>query len=72
MRVEIKQLKANPYRNIAAYPIKRTKVDALKASILQTSFWENVVMRKQDGQFQIAYGQSKASSLPRPIWKDSM
>jgi len=59
MEVKIKDLKPNPYRDLENYPINREKVEALKASILQTGFWDNILARKSNGDIQIAYGHHR-------------
>ena len=43
--VKLQQIVANPYRDMAKYPISRTKVEALKESMKQTGFWENIIGR---------------------------
>jgi hypothetical protein len=63
MKVKIKDLYPNPYRDMDNYPINRVKVDSLKASIKQTGFWDNIVAREKDGQIQIAYGHHRLTAL---------
>jgi hypothetical protein len=63
MKVQIKDLYPNPYRDMDNYPINRVKVDALKSSIKQTGFWDNIVARQKDGKIQIAYGHHRLTAL---------
>ena len=50
MKVTLQQLRPNPYRDLARYPIHREKIEALKSSIRSTGFWDNIVIRKaKDG-----------------------
>jgi len=49
MKVEIKKVNPNPYRDIKKYPINREKVDALKESIKRAGFWDNIVGRVKNG-----------------------
>lgn len=63
MKIQIKDLYPNPYRDMDNYPINREKVDALKASIKQTGFWDNIVARNKDGKIQIAYGHHRLTAL---------
>jgi len=63
MKVQVKDLKPNPYRNMDKYPVDRMKVDALKASISETTFWDNIVARQQNGSYQIAYGHHRLIAL---------
>ena len=47
MKVELKDIKPNPYRYInKGYPIDKAKVEKLRASIKRTGFWDNLVARK--------------------------
>lgn len=63
MKVKIKDLYPNPYRDMDNYPINRDKVETLKASIKQTGFWDNIVARNMDGKIQIAYGHHRLTAL---------
>jgi chemotaxis protein histidine kinase CheA len=48
------------------YPIRREKVEALKASIDSTTFWSNIVARPRPGhpgEFEIAYGHHRLVAL---------
>ena len=63
MKVQIKDLYPNPYRDMDNYPINREKVETLKASIKQTGFWDNIVARNMDGKIQIAYGHHRLTAL---------
>ena len=63
MKVQIKDLHPNPYRDMDNYPINREKVETLKASIKQTGFWDNIVARNKDGKIQIAYGHHRLTAL---------
>ena len=63
MKVKIKDLYPNPYRDMDNYPINRDKVETLKASIKQTGFWDNIVARDMDGKIQIAYGHHRLTAL---------
>ena len=66
MKIKVKDLEPNPFRNIASYPIDRSKVDALKTSIKETTFWDNILVRshpKMEGKYQIAYGHHRHIAL---------
>jgi ParB-like chromosome segregation protein Spo0J len=63
MKVQVKQLEPNPFRNIGKYPIDREKVEALKASINETEFWDNILARKVGNKYQIAYGHHRLIAL---------
>lgn len=59
MKIKVCKLKPNPYRNMAKYPIDREKIEALKTSIQETSFWDNIIARKKNGHYEIAYGHHR-------------
>jgi DNA repair photolyase len=65
MKIKIKDLNPNPYRNIKSYPVEEEKVKALMASIEQTGFWDNILARQVDGEIQIAYGHHRLEALKR-------
>ncbi len=63
MKVKVKNIKANPYRNINHYPLNKDKIMVLTKSIEKTGFWDNLVGRKVDGEIQIAYGHHRIEAL---------
>lgn len=67
MKVQIKDLQPNPYRNMAHYPIDEAKVGALVASIKQTGFWDNILARKEGAKVQIAYGHHRLAALRKAM-----
>ena len=68
MKVMIKDLKPNPFRDMDNYPIDQKKIDSLTESISQTGFWDNILVRKQNGDMQIAYGHHRLIVL-RKLFK---
>lgn len=65
MKIQIKDLKPNPYRDMDNYPINQDKMQHLAASIKQTGFWDNVIARKSNGEIQIAYGHHRLEALKK-------
>ena len=63
MKVQVKDLHSNPYRHMEKYPIQRDKVEALKTSIGETEFWDNVLARKNGAIYEIAYGHHRLTAL---------
>jgi ParB-like chromosome segregation protein Spo0J len=57
MKVKVSQLKPNPYRKMGNYPIDKAKVEALKTSIKEKTFWDNLLVRK------LAYGHHRWQAL---------
>jgi ParB-like chromosome segregation protein Spo0J len=63
MKIKVKDLKPNPFRNMEKYPIDPIKVRALINSIKETEFWDNLLAREIDGEIQIAYGHHRLIAL---------
>jgi len=66
MKIAVKDLLPNPFRHLERYPINKSKVQQLKASIKQTSFWDNIVVRKSPngaGGYELAYGHHRHLAL---------
>jgi len=62
MKVQIKNLEPNPYRDMENYPVDQFKIESLKNSIEQTGFWDNIVARPHPlvkGKFQLTYGHHR-------------
>src|SRR5438105_4217958 len=62
-KIKVNQLRPNPYRDAAHYPIHREKVETLKASIRTTGFWDNLLVRKAGAHFEVAYGHHRLEAL---------
>ena len=64
MKVKLKDVRPNPFRDMASYPINPQKILQLKKSIESTDFWDNVVARKgKAGTIEIAYGHHRLVAL---------
>lgn len=63
MEIKVADLEPNPFRQMERYPIDRAKVEALKTSIKETSFWDNILVRRRNGKYQIAYGHHRRIAL---------
>lgn len=68
MKVKIKDLEPNPYRDMNNYPMDEAKVKSLIESITQTGFWDNILSRKHRSKYQIAYGHHRLAAL-REVYK---
>jgi len=68
MKIKIKDLKPNPFRDSEHYPIDQEKVESLKRSINKTGFWDNILARKKNGNIEIAYGHHRLEAL-KQIYK---
>jgi|GEM_PF-7004912 len=73
MKITLREIKPNPYRDLAHYPIHREKIESLKASIRSTGFWDNVLLRKaEDGaHYELAYGHHRLEAL-RELVKEKL
>lgn len=66
MKVSLTDLLPNPFRDMKHYPVDRDKVKALKVSISETKFWDNILARKsprETGKYEIAYGHHRLIAL---------
>jgi len=70
MKVKLKLIKPNPYRDMKHYPIDEGKVDLLRESIRKTGFWDNIVARETEGKYEIAYGHHRLLALQKEFNPD--
>jgi hypothetical protein len=68
MKIQIKNLEPNPYRDMNNYPMDEAKVKSLIESIQQTGFWDNILSRRHGNKFQIAYGHHRLAAI-REVFK---
>lgn len=64
------EIKSNPFRAIGRYSLREEKVEALRASISKTTFWDNIVARIRNGKPEIAYGHHRLEALHREFGED--
>ena len=66
MKVAIKDIKSNPFRDLNRYHIDPEKVAVLVESIGSTGFWNNIMGRVNgDGRPEIAYGHHRLAALKK-------
>jgi ParB-like chromosome segregation protein Spo0J len=63
MNVALKELRPNPFRDFKRCPLMREKVEKLKQSIRETSFWDNLLGRRVNGCVELAYGHHRRQAL---------
>lgn len=69
MKIALKNVLPNPFRDIDNYPTNAKKIETLVTSIEDTEFWENIVCRetpestKNNRIVQIAYGHHRMEAL---------
>ena len=66
MRVALDRIRPNPFRDTERYPYDEAKIAALRESIRETGFWDNILARPDpadDGFFESAYGHHRLKAL---------
>ena len=63
MKIKLKDLHENPYRDLENYPFVAEKLEQIENSIEETGFWDNIVCRKNGDGYQIAYGHHRLDVL---------
>ena len=66
MKLKIKDIEPNPYRNLKKFPIDEGRVEELKASIKRTKFWGGLVCREhptKKGKYQLAFGHHRLQAI---------
>lgn len=62
MKLKFAEIDCNPYRDLKLNPLRRDKIEALKESINETGFWDNVVVRIIGKKKQSAYGHHRIAA----------
>jgi len=73
MKVKLRDLEPNPYRDMEHYPIDEVKIQTLIGSYNQTGFWRNINVRPKPevkGKYQLAYGHHRWIALKRLYGED--
>ena len=71
MKIKVKDLLPNPFRNLDRFPIDREKVKELKKLINKDGFLDNIVVRKSaDGKYEIQYGHHRVVVLEKLGWEE--
>jgi hypothetical protein len=67
VKIKLSDVKSNPNRDLAFNPYNEEKIAALMASIGETGFWTNVIVRQSpDGKgYEQAYGHHRIESARR-------
>jgi hypothetical protein len=60
--VSTDKIKANPFRMLEKYPYSEEKLAALQSSIEATGFWEGVIARQNNDEFQLAFGHHRVEA----------
>ena len=70
MKIKLKQINKNPFRDLKKYPLHTDKIKKLEKSIQETDFWDNLLARSVDNEIQLAYGHHRLQAL-KNIYGDS-
>jgi chemotaxis protein histidine kinase CheA len=71
MKIALKDIRPNPYRNLTLYPLLTPTLDQLVASIEKSGFWDNVVVRKTKDGYELAYGHHRLEAAKRTGLKEA-
>ncbi len=65
MKLNILHIKPNPYRDMDIDPINEEAVESLKRSIEDHDFWNGLLVRKQDKEYQLVFGHHRLEAAKR-------
>jgi len=68
MNIALSDIESNPNRDLNFNPLHEEKLVALMASINETGFWSNVIVRphpEKKGKYQLSYGHHRLESAKR-------
>jgi hypothetical protein len=70
MKFKVSEVRPNPWRDLEKFPLRPDRVEALKATISETGFWDNVLARlSKDGRPELAYGHHRLAAI-RELYGD--
>lgn len=71
MKIRLKDLYPNPFKKeINGGKLSKEKVSLLAESIEKDGFWDNVICRKKDGKYEIAYGHHRLEAARQVLGDD--
>jgi len=65
MRVKVKNIVMNPFRDLDVCPMDEDKISKLEDSINELGFWNNLYGREVNGVVELAYGAHRLAALQR-------
>lgn len=68
--VKLKDLRPNPHRNMANYPLSGEKIEALRESMRETGMWPNIMARQIGKAYEIAYGHHRMAAAIEEFGED--
>ena len=71
MKIKLKDLKPNPYKKaINGGELNEDKVEKLKESIRKDGFWNNILCRQHNSNYQLAYGHHRVEAAIQVLGAD--
>lgn len=71
MKIGLSELNPNPFKKfINGGKLDKARIELLKESIKKDGFWDNVICRKVDGKYEIAYGHHRLEAAKQELGKD--
>ena len=71
MKIALKDLKANPYKkHINGGILNPSKINLLEESINKDGFWDNIICRRSNGHYEIAYGHHRVEAAKNVLGKN--
>lgn len=67
LTVNLSDIKDNPFRNFDRNPLIFERIESLITSIESTGFWDNVILRKTDSNYELAYGHHRLAAVRKAI-----
>ena len=63
MKLLLKDIKSNPFRDLKLCPLIPAKIEELVSSIQDTGFWKTVIVRKNSkGEYELAFGHHRLAA----------
>jgi ParB-like chromosome segregation protein Spo0J len=71
MEIQLKDLYPNPFKgHINGGKLNGGKIERLKESIQKDGFWDNILCRKVNGNYELAYGHHRIEAAKQLLGKD--
>jgi len=72
-KVQVGSLHPNPYRDFDNYPFVESKIESLRESYRQTTYWGNIIARpRKKGGYEAAFGHHRIEALEREYGKNHL
>ena len=65
MKLKLKDVQNNPFRDLKGNPLIEAKIEELVNSIEVSGYWDNCVVTKREGKYCLAYGHHRLEAAKR-------